>query len=48
MKVNGYRLMVREDMEAGGSDLFQDIISMFIPFGNPLSNNSKSLERYHY
>jgi hypothetical protein len=40
--------MVREDIEEGGSDLFQGIISMFIPFGNPPSNNSKILERYRY
>jgi hypothetical protein len=40
--------MVKEDLEAGGSDLLQGIISMLIPFGNPFSNNSKILERYRY
>jgi hypothetical protein len=40
--------MVRENLEAGGSNLLQGIISMLIPFGNRLSNNSKILERYRY
>jgi hypothetical protein len=40
--------MVRENLEAGDSDLLQGIISMLIPFGNPLSNNSNILERYRY
>jgi hypothetical protein len=48
MKVNTYRVMVRGDLEAGDSDLFQGIISMFIPLGNPPSNNSKSLESFWY
>lgn len=48
LKVNAYRLMVRENLEAGGSNLLQGIISMLIPFGNRLSNNSKILERYRY
>jgi len=40
--------MVREDLESGCSGLFQGFISMFIPFGNPPSNNSKLLESFCY
>ena len=32
MKVNTYRLRVRQDFEEGSSDPFQGIISMFSPF----------------